>query len=923
MPVIDVHGVAVDFPFQPYAVQVEYMRTVIAALQGREHALLESPTGTGKTMCLLCSVLAWHLKDKSASLAASDPTATMPTNRRTIVYASRTHAQLAQVVREFKSTAYSRQARMAILGSREHLCVNHDANRMPTAAAINAMCNSLRAQRACQYVLHVQQQILNEQRDSELAAATDGLPPKPVGLFDIEDLVKEGRQRRFCPYFYERELAATADIVFCPYTYIFDPSLAKQLPFRLADCIVIVDEAHNVPNLLSGATSANLTALDTANAIAETTRAYNAVMQAAKGTPEESAAIGDDVRSMELAEDLAALKHLLCNIEKEVSALEPTVKEVVRPGTFMVSFLAQAKLTPGNVELLRKTVQSATGVLANAGATSRGLSTFMEFVDKVFDPSVPLAVVAESFRFVVFAPQNQQNVAPSAAGGLPPTELHRTLGYWCMDVAIAMQMVLKSVPQLILTSGTLSPMDHFAAEIGIDFRHVLQGGHVIHPSQLYAVVLQRGATGEELDSSFNYRNSVGYRTNLGNSIINLLRNSPDGGIVFFPSYAALQGCVNFWKSPPVDSAPNDAVTSLWGRMSELKTLFVEPRESAELPLVVREFQASVDEHRDGKGATLFAVARGKVSEGIDFADRHGRLVIVTGIPFANTQELEVKLKKQFLTDVSTRRPRIGGKLYTGDDWYRTEAMRAVNQCIGRVIRHHKDFGAVVLADTRFVRLLGSLSQWVRTGVAVHGAFGDTYRGLAAFFARHGNERDRPRIQTRDKTDENMEVEPGSAPVDAKHDTSGQAHSFALRQQQSTVSKRTPTPEPLGKVNSVPSPAVSKFVLSKARVDTPRTQSAVDFCASIKAEVSDEAYASFRKALALCVASVKDRGLSTSDALATVLQVLRTTSNADSRLREFEKFLPPSLQLELRNIAEKRSRTSPSPSQPTRQQPPPT
>ncbi len=48
MPVLSLRGVNVEFPFEPYDVQVSYMEKLIESLQRGCNALLESPTGTGK-----------------------------------------------------------------------------------------------------------------------------------------------------------------------------------------------------------------------------------------------------------------------------------------------------------------------------------------------------------------------------------------------------------------------------------------------------------------------------------------------------------------------------------------------------------------------------------------------------------------------------------------------------------------------------------------------------------------------------------------------------------------------------------------------------------------------------------------------------------------------------------------------------------
>ena len=39
---------------------------------------------------------------------------------------------------------------------------------------------------------------------------------------------------------------------------------------------------------------------------------------------------------------------------------------------------------------------------------------------------------------------------------------------------------------------------------------------------------------------------------------------------------------------------------------------------------------------------------------------------------------------------------------TGEEWYTQQASRAVNQAVGRVIRHRHDFGAIIFCDERFL-----------------------------------------------------------------------------------------------------------------------------------------------------------------------------------------------------------------------------
>lgn len=45
------------------------------------------------------------------------------------------------------------------------------------------------------------------------------------------------------------------------------------------------------------------------------------------------------------------------------------------------------------------------------------------------------------------------------------------------------------------------------------------------------------------------------------------------------------------------------------------------------------------------------------------------------------------------------------QILSGEDWYTQQTSRAVNQAVGRVIRHRYDYGAIIFCDERFYPFL--------------------------------------------------------------------------------------------------------------------------------------------------------------------------------------------------------------------------
>jgi len=93
-----------------------------------------------------------------------------------------------------------------------------------------------------------------------------------------------------------------------------------------------------------------------------------------------------------------------------------------------------------------------------------------------------------------------------------------------------------------------------------------------------------------------------------------------------------------------------------------------------------------------------------LSEGINFANRLCRCVVVVGLPYADKSDPVLQEKLRYLQG-------SGG----GHNYYQSLCLRAVNQSVGRAIRHAQDYAAIVLMDARYPRDTGianGLPQWL-------------------------------------------------------------------------------------------------------------------------------------------------------------------------------------------------------------------
>lgn len=190
---------------------------------------------------------------------------------------------------------------------------------------------------------------------------------------------------------------------------------------------------------------------------------------------------------------------------------------------------------------------------------------------------------------------------------------------------------------------------------------------------------------------------------------------PDGVVAFFPSYDYLSHVLGVWKKP----IPNGNGQSTLNLLERKKKIIYESREAmTTTDDLLREYTEAV---QSGSGALLLSIVGGKLSEGINFSDNLGRGVFIIGLPFPNIRSPVWQAKIQYLEEKTYKQAsgseperKAVGKA-AGRDFYENSCMRAVNQCIGRAIRHINDYAAIIMIDRRYEspRIQQKLPGWIR------------------------------------------------------------------------------------------------------------------------------------------------------------------------------------------------------------------
>ncbi|PYI30811.1 ATP-dependent DNA helicase-like protein [Aspergillus indologenus CBS 114.80] len=637
-----------------------------------------------------------------------------------IFFCSRTHSQLSQFAGELRriampssipedmvpsddgSKALEERIRHLSLGSRKNLCINTRVSSLENPTAINERCLELQqpgvaTKHKCPYLPSKEDETRAIRfRDHALATVKD-----------IEDLGNVGKEIGICPYYASRSVIKHSE-----------RSAREALGLSIKGHIIIIDEAHNLMDAISNIHSATVTLSQFELSISQLTAYARKFKTRLKGRNRSYIA--------QIIRLLGSITHHLRSVLAGNGPPEGRVlpselmsgKGVDQINPYKLSrYLQESKLArkvDGYVEFTKE----ATRARASGKYTTPTLFHIQEFLLSLMNPS-------DEGRLFYLKDKDEVQ-----------------LKYMLLDPTNQFRDIVEDARAVILAGGTMSPMadymNHLFSYVPSERIDTFSYGHVIPSENLTVHTLGRGVQGLNLEFTYGSRNFEAMILDLGRTIASVCNVIPDGVVAFFPSYDYLGQVLNVWKKP----LEGERGQSVYDLIYRAKPVLSESREMAEsTEELLQRYAELID---SSSGALLLSVVGGKLSEGINFSDRLGRGVVIIGLPFPNIQsavwqaKIEYVEQKAFDQAVGSEASRRSTAKAAGREYYENACMRAVNQCIGRAIRHRNDYAAIVLMDRRYDRanISGKLPAWIKQSMAtasVNQPAGKAIQSLSDFF----------------------------------------------------------------------------------------------------------------------------------------------------------------------------------------------
>jgi DNA excision repair protein ERCC-2 len=632
------------FPYKPRKNQIAIMQTIKHSLVSKRDIVFESGTGSGKTICILTSTLDFAME-----------------YNKKIIYSTRTNAQQRQVILELRElrnknkgikhnifgVGIQGRANMCILartdpefskGSSEELskfCSNEKKKAKSSIKDKDKGCLYY-----CNFLDKKKVETVKEWVKKELPTA--------------EEFIEYCEQRQLCPYETNRVLMRESPLVVVPYIYVFDLMIRNMLFDSLSvseeDMILIVDEAHNLPDYLRDLYSIQLSMYMLNSCIFEAEKYGDPSIVDGRFSVSEFCKILSSI-----VEDLRDT-YVYGIMENGIRRVPLKKNDAFIPShEFETEILSRLKITS-------KTLHDIIGDLVAYG------EKIQEYRQK--DGKLPRSYLHKLGLFLDFwisleLDQYSKLVVDASAGKNPRIEAY------CLDPSVGTE-IIRDFHNSIHMSGTLEPLEEYRDSIGLPEITELVGYPSPFPNDNRRIMFVNDVT-----TKYDEINKDGkILTRMQDYVANICNTFTKNTMVFFPSFSVMsmfknQECLNNINRGIYFEEQDMSQTALMELVSDFKN----------------------HGNQNSEGAALFSVIGGRISEGMDFPAEQLEIAVIVGIPYPKPTARQRGLQRYY-------------DFKFGKGWeYTVEAptARKLLQSIGRLIRNEKDRGVAVILDRRAPR----------------------------------------------------------------------------------------------------------------------------------------------------------------------------------------------------------------------------
>ncbi|KAI3974022.1 hypothetical protein MKX01_030598 [Papaver californicum] len=643
--------------------------------------------------------------------------------------------KLSQFVKELMRTVFANQLNVVSLGSRKNMCINEEVLKLNNSARINEQCLELQKNKNS-HVSKVKVQADGGRiRKTKASAGCPMLKKHKLqkqfkteaseqDALDIEDLILLGNKIGTCPYYDTKmclSMTHAANLVVLPYQSLLFKSARESLGLKLKNSIIIIDEAHNLADSLTSMYDSRIS-FSQLEKVHRHLELYFRRFRNLLG--------GGNRRYIQTLMVLtrAFLKVLLDDKDSNlVSVKNPLNKKTVSDSSMAINdFLFLLDIDNINLVKLRHYIKESNIIHKVSGYGAKRVS--LERGADIVDGSVNVVEGSTLSGFQAFVSILQSLTNSDGDGRIISRRRHLNsvrkedgyLKYVMLSGEKIFSEIVEQAHAVVLAGGTLQPIEETRERLFPwllpDKLHFFSCGHIVPPESIFPIAVSQGPSSMSFDFSYSSRTSSNMIEELGRLLCSLVTVVPEGMVMFFSSYEYEAQVHDAWKS-----------SGTLARIMKKKHLFREPRSTIDVDAFLRKYKETAltlsgNHSKEGpvsqNGAMLLAVVGGKISEGINFSDGMGRCVVMVGLPYPSPSDVELLERVKhieglgYLNTFGTPKLGVSDKLYNGDaaqagfsvlkscnrrgrEYYENLCMNAVNQSIGRVIRHANDYAAIL------------------------------------------------------------------------------------------------------------------------------------------------------------------------------------------------------------------------------------